>query len=142
MDSCPSPSVLTLDDLACACAVAAAGEEVSLVRALILALTRHAGDGLADLPSFDDLAALLDAGAADTAALRLAESAGGFLLSRGDGGSYLATVVLSGSVREISAGGSTAALALVGALASALSEADQSAQTPLCGKSRPGLHLN
>lgn len=74
-----------------------------------------------DQPRFE---ALLAAGGADAAALALLGDWAGYMLSHGPGGRHLATVVLEGRSAEASAEGESAALALLGALATAISGED------------------
>lgn len=64
--------------------------------------------------------ALVAAGADASAALALVEPLASFMLSGAPGGRHLATVVLAGQADEHHAEGASAALALVGALATAL----------------------
>ncbi|MBU3991608.1 MAG: hypothetical protein KKA12_03510, partial [Alphaproteobacteria bacterium] len=68
--------------------------------------------------------ALLAAGAPESAALALIGGSAGYMLSRGGDGQHLASVVLPGRGEEVTAGGDTLALALIGALALALAEAE------------------
>lgn len=120
-------------ELAYACAAADAGQAGALLAA--------AGRLLGGEP--DGLDALLAAGGADAAALRLVEARAGYMLSRGIGGSHVATVVLDGHSGETSAEGASAALALLGALAAALAGLGSD---PALGALRPapgsGLRLN
>ena len=74
-----------------------------------------------DEPGFE---ALLAADGADAAALALLGDWAGYMLSHGPGGRHLATVVIEGRSAEASAEGESAALALLGALASAISGED------------------
>ncbi len=71
-----------------------------------------------DEPGFE---AMLGAGAEDAAALALLRGWAGFMLSHGPGGGYMATVIIEGRSGEVTADGASAALALLGALAAALS---------------------
>ncbi|MFC0590435.1 hypothetical protein ACFFF7_13570 [Novosphingobium aquiterrae] len=86
---------------------------------------------------------LVQTGADASAALALVEQVGGYMLSRAPGGRHLATVVLAGQSQEVHAEGASAALALIGALATALA-APASAASPHEGshKSGPELRLN
>jgi len=88
------------------------------------------------------LTALLDLDAGESALMAMLGQGTGLLLSRGGDGHSFATVALSGSVMEQSCSGATAALALIGALALSLHEA-QSAR-PLQPRNRvqscPVLH--
>lgn len=74
-----------------------------------------------DEPGFE---ALLAADGADAAALVLLGDWAGYMLSHGPGGRHLATVVIEGRSAEASVEGESAALALLGALASAISGED------------------
>jgi len=69
------------------------------------------------------LEALLAAAAYETAVMAMLDRGAGFLLSRSGDGDSLATVALPGSLREKSGSAATPALALVCALALALSNA-------------------
>ncbi len=121
----------SLAEIAWACAVAAPQDEADLLRALLRAMGQA------------ERAALLEAGGASTVALQLAGDCGGFMLSRGAGHDHLATVVLEGSLRESSAGGATAALALTGALAHALADADPAGSAASwAGRSESKRRLN
>ena len=81
------------------------------------------------LPDERALEAMVAAGAYETAALALLGSETGFMLSRGVKGSSLATVVLSGRDEEMTVEGTTAALALLAALAMALLAAGERRST-------------
>lgn len=63
---------------------------------------------------------MTDCGAPSAAALALVEPLAGYMLSGAPGGRSMATVVLAGQADEHHAEGANAALALVGALATAL----------------------
>ncbi|MFM5930491.1 MAG: hypothetical protein ACKOPQ_06250 [Novosphingobium sp.] len=65
---------------------------------------------------------LVQAGAAESAALSLLGGDAGFMLSRGPEGRFLASVILPGRLEESSAGAETAALALMAALAVGLQD--------------------
>ena len=71
-----------------------------------------------DEPGFE---ALLGAGGEDAAALALLQGWAGFMLSHGPGGRYMATVLVEGRADETTVEGASAALALIGAVAAALS---------------------
>lgn len=120
-------------ELAYACAAADAGQ----AGALIAAACRLLGCAT------DGHDALLAAGGADAAVLRLVEARAGYMLSHGIGGIHVATVVLDGQGAETSAEGASAALALLGALAAALAGLGSD---PAHGALRPvpgaGLRLN
>lgn len=129
------PSTWSSDfaELAYACAAADAGQAGALIAAAcrLLGCERASND------------ALVAAGGADAAALRLVEARAGYMLSRGVGGTHVATVVLDGQGAETSAEGASAALALLGALAAALAGLGSD---PAPGALRPapgaGLRLN
>ena len=74
-----------------------------------------------DEPGFE---AMLGAGAEDAAAVAMLQDWVGFMLSHGPGGDHMATVVIEGINGEASAEGDSAALALLGAAATALSGDD------------------
>jgi hypothetical protein len=67
------------------------------------------------------LEALLDAGAFESAALRLVSNCG-YMLSRGGDGLFIASVVIPAAGRDYSFSGPSAELALCGALAVSLQE--------------------
>ncbi len=93
----------------------------------------------------DELAfeALLDAGGADAAALALLNGWAGFMLSHGPGARHMATVIVEGRTDEASADGVNAALALLGAMAAALSGADLTdGRGNRPARRDPGLWLN
>jgi hypothetical protein len=68
------------------------------------------------------LTAQLDAGAGAAIALGMLGSECGYMLSRGASGLHIASVALPNSREEVSASGSSAGLALVGAIALAIVE--------------------
>ena len=86
--------------------------------------------------------ALIAAGAGECAVLALFGGEAGYLLSRGGSGQHLASVILPGSDEEVTAGGDSLVLALIGALALALSEASSGTAIPPDARSRDGLRLN
>ena len=69
--------------------------------------------------------ALLAADACASAALLLIGGRAGYMVSQGPGGRVMATVSLAGGGGEVSSAGADLALALIGALAAALSGPDQ-----------------
>ena len=73
----------------------------------------------------DRIPALLAARATESAALALVPEEAGYMLSRGSSGWHVASFVLPGLEDEVTAEGPTMALALVGAIASALRAAMQ-----------------
>jgi hypothetical protein len=74
------------------------------------------------------LAMLLEAGAHDSAVLKMLDRGSGYLLSRNGDGHSLASVALPGTAREKSAAGANPALALIGALALSLTSAAASSR--------------
>lgn len=116
-----------LAELGFACAWAGAAESGGLLREAAVLL---AADGQPVSLSAGALEALIAGGGHDAAALALIEHCAGYMLSHAPGGRFLATVVLAGRNGETSAEGETAAMALIGALASALAERDQPSAEP------------
>lgn len=84
-------------------------------------------DGLQPIGSAH-LATMLDAGAHDSAVLRMFDRGSGYLVSRNGDGHSLASVALPGTAREKSAAGANPALALIGALALSLTSAAASSR--------------
>ena len=74
----------------------------------------------APMPRTAAFEAMLACGATDSAALALLPQGSGFLLSRGEDGLCLASVMLGGSHEEVTAQGATPALAMLSAMAAAL----------------------
>lgn len=112
-------------ELALGCAGSFAGEQDSLLRELRVLLCAAPRASLAAglrVPTSDRLDDLIAVGAGECALLAMFENDGGYLISRGAGGQHLASVALPGCEDEVTAGGETLVLALVGALALALSE--------------------
>ena len=110
-------------DFAIECDGSAADETAARVRelrALLAAAPVEAGALWPMLPAPSALDAMLAASAAESAALALLSPAMGFFLSRGSGGTAMASVVLSGSENDVTASGATPALALLCAMALAL----------------------
>lgn len=132
-------------ELALVCAGSFAADEGARLRdtiALLRAAPSRVAEGLA-LPDPVRLEALLGAGAALAGVVDLfAGVPAGYLLSRGASGQHLASVILPGRAEEISAGGESAALALLGALALALAEPAPDLPLPLPRRASPGLRLN
>lgn len=75
------------------------------------------GDDLPALPAFE---AMMAAGAEESAALALLPQGASFLLSRGDDGLCLASVMLATTGEEVTAQGNSPALALLAALSASL----------------------
>lgn len=113
-------------ELALACAGSFAGDEAARIRDLcgllsvVPDLARMAGF---PPPDFARVETLISAGAPESAVLALFGGEAGYLLSRGGSGQHLASVALPGATDDVTASGDTLALALIGALALALSEA-------------------
>lgn len=127
-----------LSDIAFACAFATPDggcDQVAALAALVRANSHWSA-------VFDTIgvARLVKAGADASAALALVEPVAGYMLSRAPGGRHLATVVLAGQSQEAHAEGASAALALVGALATALA-APVLAPSPSDAPHRPGPEL-
>ena len=123
-----------LGELALACAGSFPSEEAQRLRDMHRLLAKAPTSAVlrgAVVPDAERLEQLIAAEASSAAALALLGSQCGYLLSRGAGGQHLASVVLPGAVEEISASGDTLTLALVGALALALADADL--REPECG---------
>ncbi|HWU03015.1 MAG TPA: hypothetical protein VN222_09785 [Novosphingobium sp.] len=120
---------LRMAELCRDCAQAEAGEEEGLLQVAhnLLAIAPHGNGGidatLADhLPPRAAFQRLLGAGAHDSAALALMPEQGSFLLSRSGGGACIASVLLPGMDEELTSEGESPALALVSALAAALTQ--------------------
>jgi len=120
-----------LAELALACAGSCQAEEMQRVgdlwRLMVRAPDRAAIRGL-QLPDAARLKLLMETGAGETAALALIGADCGYLLSRGGTGQFLASIALPGAADETSASGDSLALAVVGAVALALVEADEPAR--------------
>ncbi|WP_298197172.1 hypothetical protein [Novosphingobium sp.] len=115
-----------LADLANACAGAYPEDEGDRIRdaheLLASAPNPTLIAGLA-VPPESRIDGMIAAGAPTSAAMALLGEGSGYLLSCGSGGGHLASVVLPGSAQDVSACGDTPALALVGAIATALAAA-------------------
>ncbi len=119
-----------LMELALTSAGAFAGEEGRQVRALHSLFARapeRAQRAGLTLPDPGRVNSLIAAGAGACAILALFGGPAGYLVSRGGGGQYMASVVLPGAAEEVTASGDSLALALIGALALALGQADPAA---------------
>jgi hypothetical protein len=128
-----------LCDMALACSGAFASEEARHLRAchsILLAAPVMVLPWAKALPAADRIEALLQAGASESAALALLGDRCGYMLSRGVMGEALATIALPGGNSECSAKGDTLALAIVAALAQALSEA---CQLPISNRAAPQI---
>jgi len=112
-----------LRDLATDSADAAPGEQAFHLRTF-MDLVGRAPDAavLAGIvtPCFARLEAMIDCGACESAALAFVDPSTGCMLSRGSDGFHLASIALPGRHAEASASGATLALAVLGALATAI----------------------
>lgn len=126
-----------LADLGFACAWAAPDDAGDLLRAAVDLIGKSGA-----VPSAATIDTLIAAGAHDALALALVEPRAGYMLSHAPGGKHLATVVVSEAGAEFSAEGQSAALALLGALASALAEGDTSGVPLTRGNDKADLRLN
>lgn len=134
-----------LADLTGACSTAFARDEARYLRAFH-ALLRAAPSaeliaGLA-IPDAARFGALIVASACDSAALSLLGASCGYMLSRGNEGEHMASVILPGQIEECTASGDSLALALVAALATALGTLPVLAETSGLAARRPALRLN
>ena len=131
--------------VALACADGSARDEPRLLRALhallVAAPYRGLTAGIA-LPDAARFAALIAARAGDAAALALLGADCGYMLSRGNHGEHLASVILPGQSAETRATGETLALALVGATALALGAVRTAAGAPHEAERRPAMRLH
>lgn len=132
-------------ELALACAGSYAADEAARMHELI-ALLQTCPPGIAPgltLPDPLRLEELLAIGAGTTVAMELFDGAeAGFLLSRGGGGQHLASVILPGAAEEVSASGDSAGLALLGAIALALSDLTHGPALSRDLRAPDGLRLN
>jgi len=133
-------------DLADLCAVSGPCEEARRLdeaMALFSPAQRPAGFPPDCEPDRARVAALAAAGGTLDATLALIGPRAGFLLSRGPGGSAMATVILPGQTREETAQGATPAMALLGAqLAAVLELLDAGAAAPLPSGGAGSARLN
>ena len=120
---------MRLEELGHACRISeAAGQSDGVREAFDLLMLAppgqqsHLGPHLAPKLAEAKIDAMLAAGAFESAALALLPQHAGYMLSRGPSGEHLASVFLPDSDRETTAGGATAALALVAALMAELTE--------------------
>jgi hypothetical protein len=130
-------------ELALACAGSTADEEAMRLRELsILLATAPVGLAMGLVqPDPRELESLARSGAALVIALRLIEQAhGGYILSAGGG--HMASVILPGTADEVTSSGDTAALAMIGALALALSGNDDTHPLPSEYPIPDGARLN
>lgn len=116
---------LRLEELALACRTSeAAGQSDGVREAFDLLMLTPPGPTARLRPRMAEakIEAMLAADAYESAALALLPQNAGFMLSQGPSGEHLATVILPESDQEMTAGGATAALALVAALMAELVE--------------------
>ena len=112
-----------LDDLACDSVLAGADEQCLQLRAFHELMLRAPDWALLDgivVPSTARVEELLRYQAFEAAALAFVDTRAGYMVSRGSGGLYIASVALSGHAAEASASGATLALALLAAIAAAI----------------------
>lgn len=131
-------------ELALACAGSYTADEPARLRELAVLLATAPAGHARGLPAlseraFDGAAA----GAGLSVVLGLIEQAeGGYLLSCGGGGQHMASVILPGNAEEVTAGGDSAALAMIGALALALADFGEAHPMPAGLQPAPGARLN
>jgi hypothetical protein len=116
---------MRLEELGLACRISeAAGQSDGVREAFDLLMLAPPGHYLHLLPQLAEakLEAMLAAGAYESAALALLPKNAGYMLSQGPNGEHIASVFLPASEQEMTAGGATAALALVAALMAELAE--------------------
>ena len=117
----------SLGELALSCAGSFPADEAQRLRdlrdLLAQAPTPSLARGVQAIPA-ERLDALFAAEATASAALALVGDDCGYLISRGAGGQFLVSIILPGAAEETSASGDTLALALTGAIALALAEAE------------------
>ena len=121
-----------MEDFLYDCAASAPSEEADRVRDAVDLFARpHSESSGLFVPAPDAAAieAMLACGANESAVLALMSPDAGFLLSRGGNGICLASIVLPDGSEEVTAEGSTMALALLAALVSAV----------LAGRSEPRM---
>ena len=116
-----------MEDFLYDCAASAAIEEADRIREACRLLAQPPaaiapqGEQLVARPvPADAIAAMLEAGAAESAVMALLAPEVGYMLSRGGNGVCLASVVLPDGTEEVTAEGSTLALALLAGLVSAV----------------------
>lgn len=132
-----------LEDLTLACVQSVAADQEERIREMRELLSRAPEPALLAGLVLPDAAAMeerLDAQCWESAALAMLDSDSAYLLSRGSQGRHLASVILPGGVEDMPSPGSTLALALIGAMALALSHG-----APLAfadRDSKPARHLH
>lgn len=130
----PEPEVwiARLRDFVQLCLESAAGDEAGRLReaAVLFALGAEARAGVAPV-NLDAIEAMLACGAAESAVLAMLSPEAVFMLSRGQGNSCLATVIVGESGDEVICEGPTLALALLAAYSAAvLSGLEASEEAP------------
>ena len=132
-------------DLAQACAGAFVAEELARLDELcrlIADAPLYAPDGLL-ASAAAILARTVTPGEVVAVALGLIEAAnGGYLLSCGAGGGHMASIVLPGATHEATMTADSAALALIGAVALALSQRDRPPLAIAGHSRRAGITIN
>ena len=132
-----------LEDLTLACIQSVAAEQEERIREMRELLARAPESELLSglvLPDAASLEARLDARCWESAALDMLDAGSAYLLSRGAHGRHLASVILPGQDEDIPSPGNTLALALIGAMAQALS---QGAPMALADRDpKPSRHLH
>lgn len=116
-----------MEDFLYDCAASAPVEEADRIREACrllaqphAAIAQQAGPLVARPVAADAIAAMLQAGAAESAVMALLAPEVGYILSRGGNGVCLASLVLPDGSEEVTAEGSTLALALLAGLVSAV----------------------
>lgn len=119
---------LALDELTIACCAAMPAHESTMLARLCTLLTNPPSP---DLITGIELLEACGVAASDTtvSSLRLLGADCSYMLSRGPHALHIASVVLPGSEEEASSAGSSLALALIGAIAIALTERCMAART-------------
>ena len=128
-----------------ACSDGSARDEPRLLRAFHALLIAAPNPGLTAgiaIPDAARFAALIATRACDAAALALLGADCGYMLSRGNHGEHLASIILPGQSAETTAIGDTLALALVAALAAALGEVRTPAGGMFEAARRPAMRLH
>ena len=114
---------LRMDELAWRSACADADEQAWHLRTFHDLITRAPMQALLEgvaLPSIARLEEMLGCGACESLALAFVDPRTGCMISRGADGFHLASIALPGRAAEASASGATLALAVLGALAGAI----------------------
>lgn len=143
----PAPSSWfdALGELALACAEAFVNDEAELLRRFHGMIDQAPSAAFLDGTAEPDpvlFETLVSLGAGTSAALSLIGEDAAYMLSRGEDGQYLASVLLPGRYDEATAGADTAALAIMGALAIALHDVLPIPADCFDSASQPPLRLN